>query len=389
MTGRYPFRTGVCAVYGPAAEMDPTEITMAERLRELGYATGIFGKWHLGIGAEQSPNKQGFDEALTCKTHAMRQYFDPVLLHNGEEKRIEGYCMDIFTDAAIRFIREKREQPFFVYLPANLIHVPLQVPDELKAPFDGLSVSEATRKIYGMSSSLDSSFGRVRAVLEELGLEDDTLLIFTSDNGPCSSSKPLDRHMAGLRGLKGTVYQNGIRVPCFMRWPSGFSSPGKVTRLAAEIDLLPTVLDATGGTKDSGPALDGTSLLPLLRDPSATWPERMLFVQWDSGQVPRRGHAYAVLSEKWKLVQPCGMDAPEQKHIRKRYEQLCQLQGRTNHPSIEGPPRHELYDISADPGETTDLAGEHPEIVRGMTKQYDQWFTDVTSRWSTDPETSE
>ena len=385
MTGRYPFRTGICDVYGPAAEMDPGEATMAERLRKLGYATGIFGKWHLGIGAEQAPNKQGFDEALTCKDHAMRQYFDPVLLHNGKEEKIEGYCMDIFTDAAIRFIRERQDKPFFVYLPANLIHVPLQVPEELSAPFADLAVTNSTKKIYGMSSSLDTSFGRVRAVLAKLGIEDNTLLIFTSDNGPCSSSGPVDRHMAGLRGLKGAVYQNGIRVPCFMRWPAGFPSPGKVTRLAAHIDLLPTALEVAGGGINSGPAVDGASLMPLLKDASAPWPDRTLFFQWDSGQVPRRGHAYAVLTETWKLVQPCGMDSPDQKHIRKRYQQLCKIQRRSNNTSIEGLPRHELYDISRDPGETTDLAGRHPDIARKMIKQYDAWFSDVASRWQQHP----
>ncbi len=389
MTGRYPFRTGICDVYGPGAEMDPNELTVAERLRELGYATGIFGKWHLGIGAEQSPSKQGFDEALTCKDHAMREYFDPVLLHNGVEKKLEGYCMDIFTAAAIRFIREKCDQPFFVYLPANLIHVPLQVPDELKAPFDDLDVTNSTKKIYGMSSSLDTGFGRFRAVLAKLGLEENTLLIFTSDNGPCSSSGPVDRHMAGLRGLKGTVYQNGIRVPCFMRWPAGFSSPGKVTRLATHIDILPTALEIAGGEIKFGPAVDGASLMPLLTNASAPWPDRTLFFQWDSGQIPRRGHAFAVLTEKWKLVQPCGMDSPEQKHIRKRYQQLCEIQKRPNHTSIEGPPRYELYDIRTDPGETTDLADQHPEIVHKMMEQYDAWFTDVTRRWSKPPKTKD
>jgi arylsulfatase A-like enzyme len=384
MTGRYPFRTGVCDVYGPAAEMDPKEITLAERLRDIGYATGIFGKWHLGDDPAHAPNAQGFEEALVHRGPCMEQYFDPTLLHNGNEEKFEGYCMDIFTDAAIRFIRKNRDRPFFVYLPANLIHVPLQVAEELTAPFEKTPVSKSTRKIYGMTSSLDDNFGRLRAALGELGLEQNTLLIFTSDNGPCSSSGPVDRHMAGLHGLKGTVYENGIRVPCFMRWPAGFSSPAKIDRLAAHIDVLPTALDAAGGTTNSGPAVDGVSLMPLLRKPSAEWPDRTLFFQWDSGQVPRRGHAFAVLTEEWKLVQPRGMDAKGQQHIRNRYAQLCELQGRGER-SIDGPPRHELYRIPEDPGETTDLAAKHPEIVDRMKKQYDTWFTDVTRRWPEQP----
>ncbi|HUT09222.1 MAG TPA: arylsulfatase [Thermoguttaceae bacterium] len=380
MTGRYNFRTGVADVFGEATIMDRAETTTAERLRRAGYATGIFGKWHLGDDAEYSPNARGFDEALTFHGAAMRQYFDPTLWHNDQPEPQTGYCMDLFTDAAIRFIRQNRSRSFFVYLPANLIHTPLQVAPELAAQFDGLGLQDSTTKIYGMIRSVDDSFGRVRAVLEELGLENDTLLIFTSDNGPCSGSKPIDRHMAGLHGLKGTVYENGIRVPCFMRWPAGFESPAKVTRLAAHLDVLPTVLEACGVAVEAEMELDGVSLLPLLQNPSADWPDRTLFFQWDSGQTPRRGHAFTVLTERWKLVQPCGMDLPQQKHIRDRYAELCRLQGRGER-SIEGPPRYELYDIAADPGETKDLAAEHPDIVERMKQQYDAWFTEVCARW--------
>lgn len=377
MTGRYNFRTGIADVFGPAAVMNASEVTLAERLKAAGYATGAFGKWHLGDDAEHGPNAQGFDETLVHRGAAMGRYFDPTLLHNGIEEKRAGYCMDIFTDAAVGFIRANREKPFFVYLPANLIHTPLQVAPELAAEFDALGLGDSTRKIYGMIRSVDSSFGRVRAVLKELGLEDDTLVIFTADNGPCSGSNPVDRHMAGLHGLKGTVYENGIRVPCFMRWPAGFPSPAKVTRLTAHIDILPTVLEACGVAVGGGPAIDGRSLLPLLRDPAASWPERTLFLQWDSGQAPRRGHAYTVLTERWKLVQPCGMDAPNQKHIRDRYAELCRLQGRGER-SIEGAPRFELYDVASDPGETKDLAAAHPAIVEEMKRQYDAWFDDVT-----------
>ncbi len=380
MTGRYSFRTGVCDVYGQATVMDPLEVTVAEVLKAAGYATGLFGKWHLGDDDQHCPNAQGFNESLTFRGAAMRQYFQPELLHNGVAVQPDGYCMDLFTDAAIRFIRENRSRPFFVYLPANLIHAPLQVAPALAADFDALGLTDSTQKIYGMIRSVDDNFGRVRNVLKELGLEENTLLIFTSDNGPCSSSKPVDRHMAGLHGLKGTPYENGIRVPCFMRWPAGFRSPASVTRLAAHIDIMPTILDVCGISKPGGRKLDGRSVLPLLRSPSARWPDRTLFFQWDSGQQPRRGHAFSVLTETWKLVQPVGMDAANQKHIRDRYAELCRLQGRGER-SIEGSPRYELYDIAADPGEAKDLSGAHPDIVLKMKQQYERWFTEVTARW--------
>jgi arylsulfatase A-like enzyme len=381
LTGRYNFRTGVADVFGKAANMDPKEITLAQVLRDAGYATGLFGKWHLG-GARTGPKRHGFDESLTFQGAVLRGgYFDPALIHNGQAGKRRGYCMDIFTDAAIAFIRKNRDRPFFVYLPANLIHTPLQVPSELAAAYDNLDLGTNTAKAYGMIRSVDDNFGRLRAVLEELGLENNTLLIFTSDNGPCSGSKLAEhRFLAGLHGLKGTVYEGGIRVPCFMRWPVGFESPGRVDRLTAHIDIMPLILAACGVPAPPGVKLDGLSLLPLLREPSSAWPDRAIFFQWDSGQVPRRGQAYSVLTEKWKLVQPCGMDLPQQQHIRDTYATLCRLQGRGDR-SIEGPPRFELYDIARDPGESKDLAKAQPKVVEKMKEQYDAWFSDVAARW--------
>jgi arylsulfatase A-like enzyme len=381
LTGRYNFRTGIADVFGQAANMDPKETTVAQVLGEAGYATGLFGKWHLGE-ARTGPKHHGFKESLTFQGPALgRGYFDPSLIHNGQPEAHRGYCMDIFTDAAIAFIKQNRNQPFLVYLAANLIHTPLQVPPELAAPYDNLDIGASTAKIYAMIRSVDNNFARLRTALKDLGIEDNTLLIFTSDNGPCSGSKPAEnRFLAGLHGLKGTVYEGGIRVPCFMRWPAGFKSPGKVGRLTAHVDFMPSVLAACNIPAPPNVKLDGLSLLPLLRDPSANWPERTLFFQWDSGQVPRRGQAFAVLTEKWKLVQPCGMDLPQQQHIRDTYAKLCALQGRGQR-SIEGAPRFELYEIAGDPGETRDVAPAHPQVVEKMKRQYDAWFDDVAARW--------
>ncbi len=231
-----------------------------------------------------------------------------------------------------------------------------------------------------MIRNVDTNFGRLRAVLQELGLEENTLLLFTSDNGPCSGSVPVDRHMAGLHGLKGTVYENGVRVPAYVRWPAGFASPARVTRMTAHIDVVPTVLEACGVPVPLAVTLDGRSLLPLLRNPAAAWSERFLVLQWDSGQAPRRGQAYTVLGEQWKLVQPCGMDSPRQQHIRDRYAELCRLQ-RRGERTIEGPPRYELYDVRADPGETRDLAVAQPDRVTQMRQYYERWFDEVARRW--------
>ena len=380
MTGRYNFRTGVCDVFGKGCNMDSGEETVAEVLRRAGYATGQFGKWHLGDDPARSPNAQGFDVALTFHGPAMgrRQYFNPTLLLNGATNRYEGYCMDIFTDAALAFIKQHRAKPFFVYLAANLIHTPLVVDEALAAPYADLGTN--TARVYGMIKSLDTNFGRLRATLKEAGIEENTFLIFTSDNGPCSGSVPTNRFMAGLHGLKGTVYDNGIRVPFFARWPAAFDRRGKVDRLTAHLDLMPTILEACGSAPPPGVKLDGMSFLPLLRDARAPWPERTLFFQWDSGQAPRYDRAWCAVTEHYKLVQPAGMDSPAQQHIRDRYAELCALQGRGRR-SLEGPARYELYDLAADPGETTDLAAKNPGLVAGFRKKYAAWFDEVCARW--------
>lgn len=380
LTGRYNFRAGVSDVFGKAAQMDPGEVTLAEALRGAGYATGVFGKWHLGDQGPHVPNAQGFDETLVHPGAVLRQYQDPELLQNGAKKKFEGYCLDIFIDQAIDFIRRHRTRPFFLYLPPNLIHVPLQIADELTAPFLAQGASPSTAKIYAMLRNVDDNFGRLRAALAELGLEDNTLLLFTSDNGPCSSSVPVDRHMAGLHGLKGTVYENGVRVPTYVRWPAGFAAPARVTHISAHIDVFPTVLEACGVAPPADVKIDGRSLLPLLRNPTAAWSDRTIFLQWDSGEIPRRGQAYAAIGERWKLVQPCGMDAPSQQHIRDRYAELCRLQARGER-SIDGPPRYELYDLVADPGETKDLAAAEPDRVAALRRDYEQWFGEVAARW--------
>jgi arylsulfatase A len=384
MTGRYNFRSGVADVFGDASQMDLKEVTIAEALRDAGYATGIFGKWHLGRDLAHGPNAQGFQESLVHVGAAMRNYFDPQLIHNGINEVHKGYCMDIFTDAALAFIRQNRVHPFFVYLAANLIHTPLQVSNELVEPFKVMGLDEKTVKICGMITSLDNSFGRVRTTLKELHLEDNTLIVFLSDNGPCAGSVTTNRFMAGLCGLKGTPYQNGIRVPCFVRWPDGFKSPGRIDRLAAHIDLMPTILAICDVSRPKGVIWDGVSLLPLLRDPGMAWPDRNLFFQWDSGQSPRRGHAYAVLNEHYKLVQPTGMDSPIQKHIHDRYTEVSAAQHRELR-TLDGPPRYELYDITQDPGEWKDAAAAHTEIVEQMKRAYDDWFTDVAMRWNIEP----
>lgn len=348
MTGRYAYRTGVVDTYVGRSNMDPREVTLAQALRNAGYATGIFGKWHLGDTYPLRPADRGFDEALIHKGGGLCQpsdprvtsYTDPILWRNGEETRSKGYCTDIFTDAAIAFARAHREHPFFAYLSLNAPHTPLDARAEDAAPYLAAGVPPEDAKLYGIITNLDANVGRLLGEIDALGLREDTLVVFFTDNG-IVFTKDGERFDAGLRGTKGTPYEGGIRVPCFLRWPGGGTGAREVTAPASVIDLMPTLLDACGAAVPAGVALDGASLLPALRGRDATG-DRTLFSQWHRGDVPVAHRSAAVITARYKLVNGA-----------------------------------ELYDLEKDPGETRDIVAENPGVAAELRARYEAWFTAV------------
>jgi arylsulfatase/arylsulfatase A len=366
MTGRYHLRTRAIDTYRGRAVMHPDEVTLAETLAAAGYRTGIFGKWHLGDHHPSRPIDQGFAEALVHWGGGIAQpadppqgnsYFDPWLEHNGKLVQTYGYCSDVYTDAALRFIddagaRDQARKPFFLYLAFNAPHDPLQVSDDLARPYRAAGLDEQTAKVYAMVENIDANVGRVLARLDERKLADDTLVLFLTDNGPAGP-----RFNGGLRAAKGSVYEGGIRVPCFVRWPARFAGGRTLDRVAAHIDLAPTVLAACDVPPPPDVKLDGVSLLPLLDGAEVAWPDRTLYFQWHRGDAADRGRACAAVSDRYKLVQPQGVE--------------------------EGPaPKDapwELYDLAADPGEQHDLAAAMPERVARMRAGYDAWFTDISA----------
>ena len=269
LTGRYNFRTGVVDTYLGRALMYPDEVTLAEILSSAGYRTGIFGKWHLGDNAPMRPIDQGFQEALVLKGGGIGQasdppggtsYFDPILQHNGAEERFKGYCTDIFATAAIDFLARPNERPFFAYLAFNCPHKPLEVPEADVAPYKAMDLTLASfpklgqpipadraqpvdevARVYAMVTNIDTNVGRVLKALEDHKLADDTIVIFMTDNGPAEV-----RWNAGLRGWKGSVFDGGIRVPCYLRWPNHFPPRLTVEQNTAHIDVVPTLLEACG-----------------------------------------------------------------------------------------------------------------------------------------------
>lgn len=348
MTGRYNYRTRVVDTYIGRSLMDPGEVTVARMLGGAGYRTGIFGKWHLGDNYPLRATDHGFQEALLLHGGGLAQpadapgskgYFDPILWHNNQPVRTKGYCTDVITAAAIRFMEDNRRHPFFTYVAVNAPHDPLLVEDRYVKPYRDAGVPENTAKVYGMLANLDENVGKLLDSLTNLGLERDTMVIFFTDNGPYGA-----RYNAGMRGAKGTVYEGGIRVPCFLRWP-GVVKPGSTTdRLAAHIDLTPTILDACGVRKPDSVKFDGRSLLPLARGQNANWPDRTLFFQWHRGDEPQPFRDCAARNQRWKLVN-----------------------GKA------------LYDLESDPAEAKDVAADHPDIVAGLRAAYETWFRDVSS----------
>ncbi len=366
MTGRYNYRTGVTDTYLGRALMYSEEITLAELLQSAGYATGIFGKWHLGDNYPLRAMDQGFKESLVHRGGGIGQpsdppgnsYFDPILLKNGVDVQTQGYCTDIFFEAAIDFVESHQKQPFFLYVATNAPHTPLQISPEWFTPYLDKGLDESTAKVYGMIANIDWNMGKLLTRLKELELERETIVIFMTDNG---HQQP--RFSAGLRGRKASVFEGGIRVPFFIRWDGQFSPGVKIDSIAAHIDIAPTLLDLCGVTTPSGLRLDGLSLAPLLKEPAFDWPHRVLFSQSHRGDVPDMGRACAVRSQRWKLIQ---------------------AEGWSPGPLPEAP-HWALYDMEADPGEQKDLSKGHPEMVKRMQGAYEDWFQDVSSTRGYDP----
>ncbi|HEX4144820.1 MAG TPA: arylsulfatase [Pirellulales bacterium] len=359
LTGRYNYRTGVTATTSACSTMVTEEVTLAEMLSAAGYRTGIFGKWHLGDNYPSRPVDQGFAEVLVHRGGGIGQpsdppgnhYFDPILLHNGRDEKTHGYCSDIFTDAAIQFITQQRGEPFFVYLPFNCPHTPLEVPPDYLARYQNLSLDDDTARIYGMIANIDDNVGRLLAKLDELGLRDDTIVVFLTDNGP------QQRRFNGIwRDLKATVYEGGIRTVCLLRWPGKFGAGSKQTQLAAHIDLAPTLLAACHVARPAAVAFDGMDLLAWLVGERNDPLERTLFFQWQRTDVPQKFRGCAVRTSHYKLVQP---------------------NGRNGQKAFQ--PDWQLYDIASDPGEVHNIIDSHRQIADELKAAYERWFDDVSS----------
>ncbi len=382
MTGRYSERTGVYDTYNGGAIMSDTEITIAEILKENGYETGIFGKWHLGDNHPYRPSDQGFDVSVVHRAGGMGQpgdvmnyfagdssYFNPVLFENDQPVQSKGYCSDVFTEKTINFIRKNQEEksgkPFFAYLAYNAPHTPLQVPQEyfnlykdLKFKADSFGVFDeavgkmtpveidAARKVYGMVTNIDDNIGKLVKSLKEQGIYDNTILVFLTDNGPQQN-----RYKLGLRERKGSVFEGGVRVPCLIHYPEKFKEKQELALTLAHIDLLPSILDLCG-IKEPGHKIDGMNFFSEEKARLSRFQNRTLFFEWGRGFLIKYRN-FAALKGNFKLVGNTGYQSKAEDF--------------------------ELFNVKNDPKEKNNVLKENFEIATALKNEMDVWYDEIVS----------
>jgi arylsulfatase A-like enzyme len=340
LTGRYHPRGGVWNVSLGGERLNLDEKTIADTFKAAGYATGAFGKWHNGTQYPYHPNGRGFDEYYGFTSGHWGSYFEPPLDHNGELVKGNGYIIDDLAEHAMKFIESNKEKPFFCYIPFNTPHSPMQVPDSFYAKFahDDIKLRGAekspadlafTRAALAMCENIDWNVGRILKKLDDLKLADDTIILYFSDNGPVGP-----RWNGGMKGRKASTDEGGVRAPFVIRWPGHIPAGTRVPQIAGAIDLLPTLTELAGVPTISTKPLDGVSLKPLLIDDRKAarkaWPDRMIFSHW--------AKKVSVRTQQHRL------DADEH-----------------------------LYDMQADPSQTTDISAQNGEVRKKLSQAVKEW----------------
>jgi arylsulfatase len=378
MTGRHPMRNGVTHTILERERMTLDAITLPQILKTAGYTSGVFGKWHLGDEEPYQPQNRGFDETFihgaggigqaydcSCADVPGNTYFDPVIRHNGSFVKTRGFCTDVFFSAALGWIQQQKDQhqPFFAYLTTNAPHAPYHAPPENKQRFLDLGFAPDPAGFYGMVENIDQNVGRLLEKLAQWDLLDKTLIIFMSDNGMAAGSvwnrgerlgqradgTELLPYNAGMKGLKGSPDEGGVRVPFFVRW-DGHIEPGRdIPQIAAHLDLLPT-LACLAGVEWPREQVEGRNLIPLIEQANPEWPDRYLFThqgRWPTGAEPNdyQWRGFAVRNQRFRFVN-----------------------------------NSQLFDLEQDPGQSTNVIDQHAELVEQMRTAYDQWWQQTRPR---------
>ncbi len=391
LTGRYPHRTGAIDTLETRGldRLALRERTIADLLRQAGYATGLVGKWHNGaFDNRYHPNRRGFDEfAGFCG--GWQPYWKWQLDRNGSLSRGDGrYLTDVFTEEAIEFVQRHRSERFFLYLAYNAPHFPFEARDADLAIFgDSDNFTEAVRRIYAMIRCMDRGIGRVLEELDRSDIAENTIVLFTSDNGPQFGGKGemcSDRFNCGFAGSKLLVYEGGIRLPMAIRWPAGIDGKRQIHQMVHLTDWLPTLLTLARGKVPEDLCIDGVDIAPLLRGETVAV-DTTRFWQWNR-YLPVGECNAAMRDGNWKLVRPAigelmevsredlGMDVEAKYHPEKYTEMVG---GPLPELSSYAVPPAQLFNLSSDPLERHDLAEQYPERVSRMSNQLAAWFEEV------------
>lgn len=362
MTGRYPIRTGAWRTSRGRSMMRTEEVTIAEIFRENGYATGHFGKWHLGDTWPFRPQDQGFDEVVGLLCGGIGQiadywgntYFNDTYYHNGEPQKYEGYCTDVFFNETIRFIREQKGKPFMIYLAPNVAHLPNRVDSIYAQSYMEMGLEKGQSVYYGMITNLDENMGRLMQALDEEGLSENTILLYTTDDGPQKNGQQFDQggwalekgFNAGQRGGKGSSYEGGHRLFSFVKWPAGGIGGGeKMDFFTSIMDVMPSMLELCDIEVPTDLDLDGVSFKPGLY-----------------------GKAIHGSNERPLVISKFNNDETDT-----LTGNLCVMLGdwRYNHDG-------ELYNVKEDPAQRENVADQHPEMVEKMKTIYGEWLDHTT-----------
>ncbi|MDX1358030.1 MAG: sulfatase-like hydrolase/transferase [Clostridia bacterium] len=393
LTGKYPHRVG-CVDVSTSRGLDriaEDQILISERFKSLGYTTGMVGKWHNGRDEDKyHPLNRGFDE-FTGFCMGASDYWDWKIEKNNDHIPSDGrYLTDVFTDEAIDFIKRHREKPFFLMITYNAPHTPLQAyKEDISLFMNKGKFNKAVSTIYAMVKRMDEGIGLLRNTLEKENIKDNTVILFTSDNGPCFRGEGEEcrkRFNIGLNGMKGFSLEGGIRVPGILTVP-WIQAGVEIDPVIHFTDWYKTLLSLAGADSDEINGIDGEDMSEVLKN--MTKPEkRMVFWQWNRISPVRKCNA-AAREGRYKLYYE-----PIPEAVEYMQSETKPFLDRLEHPwdrhplntldysrTLSKPSRPMLFDIDADPGEECDVSGHNPELYKKLIDRTEEWFEDMILQW--------
>lgn len=347
LTGRYHVRSGVWSTSAGGERMDTDETTIGEVFKKAGYQTAAYGKWHNGMQAPYHPNSRGFDDFYGFCSGHWGNYYSPMLEHNGEIVQGDGFVIDDFTRHGIDFIEKNKDKPFLLYLPYNTPHSPMQVPEKYWNKYKNMELNAFhrdkekedipfTRAALAMCENIDWNVGRIVNKVEELGLLENTIIMYLSDNGPNSW-----RWNGGMKGRKGSIDEGGVRSPMIINWQGRLEAGKRIREIAGGIDLLPTLADFAGIKLNPEKPLDGRSIKSILTDENPIWEDRIIVNHW-------RGRT-SLRNQRFRLDN-----------------------------------QNRLFEIDSDPGQFTDVSEKFPDEHAALVEAREEWIAEVASEINTE-----